>query len=63
MLFPGGFSNLKDYKKYNSYWKKLLGFRNLQEKLEKEDFSLNACLAKYTHEVRLYVHYTKWYLP
>ena len=30
-LVPGGFSNLI----HNSNWKKLLGFRNPQEKLEK----------------------------
>ena len=30
-LVPGSFSNLKNY---DSNWKKLLGFRNLLEKLE-----------------------------
>ena len=37
MLFklgPEGFSNLMNWKNYNSDWKKLLGFRNMQEKLE-----------------------------
>ena len=33
-LVPGGFLDLKYYNNYNSNWKKLLGFRNLQEKLE-----------------------------
>ena len=31
---PGGFSDLKNQNNYNSNWKKILGFRNLQEKLE-----------------------------
>jgi len=35
-LVPGGFSDLKNRTIIrNSNWKKLLGFRNLQEKLEK----------------------------
>ena len=33
-LVPGDFSDLKKQNNYNSNWKKLLGFRNLQEKLE-----------------------------
>jgi hypothetical protein len=37
MLVPGGFSYLTNKNNYNSYWKKLLGFRNMQEKLEKSD--------------------------
>ena len=32
--YPGDFSDLKKQNNYNSNWKKLLGFRNLQEKLE-----------------------------
>ena len=32
-LVPGGFSALKKLNNYNSNWKKLLGFRNLQEKI------------------------------
>jgi hypothetical protein len=39
-LVPGGFSDLINQKNYNSIWKKLLGFRNIQEKLEKECFSV-----------------------
>ena len=35
MLVPGGFSDLIDQNIQNSNWKKLLGFRNMQEKLEK----------------------------
>ena len=35
MLVLGDFSDLKKKNNYNSNWKKLLGFRNLQEKLEK----------------------------
>ena len=35
-LVPGGFSDLKKYNNYNSNWKKLLGFRNLKEKLEND---------------------------
>ena len=37
-LVPGGFSCLLEQDNYNSSWKKLLGFRNLQEKLEKYIF-------------------------
>ena len=37
MLLPGGFSCLKNS---NSNWKQLLGFRNMQKKLEKICFSL-----------------------
>ena len=33
-LVPGGFSYLINYNNYNLNWKKLLGFRNMQEKLE-----------------------------
>jgi hypothetical protein len=33
-LVPGGFSYLINY---NSDWKKILGFRNMQEKLEKDN--------------------------
>ena len=33
-LVPGDLSDLKKQNNYNSSWKKLLGFRNLQEKLE-----------------------------
>ena len=33
-LVPGGFSDLMNQKNQNSNWKKVLGFRNLQEKLE-----------------------------
>ena len=33
-----GFSDLINYNNYNSNWKKLLGFRNMQEKLEKQFF-------------------------
>ena len=32
---PGGFSDLINQKNYDSNWKHLLGFRNIQEKLEK----------------------------
>ena len=35
MLVPGGFSDLINQNNYNANWKKLLGFRNIQEKLEK----------------------------
>ena len=34
-LVPGGFLDLINQNNYNSNWKKILGFRNLQEKLEK----------------------------
>ena len=34
-LVPGGFSDLINQDNFNSNWKKLLGFKNLQEKLEK----------------------------
>ena len=34
LIVPGGFLDQKYQKNYNSNWKKLLGFRNLQEKLE-----------------------------
>jgi hypothetical protein len=34
LLVPGGFSDLKKQNKYNSNWEKLLGSRNMQEKLE-----------------------------
>ena len=34
MLVPGGFSYLKKQNNHNSNWKKLLGLRNMQEKLE-----------------------------
>ena len=34
-LVPDGFSYLINWKNLNSNWKKLLGFRNIQEKLEK----------------------------
>ena len=43
-LVPEGFSDLKKLNNYNSNsnWKKILGFRNLQEKFEKlvPDFAL-----------------------
>ena len=32
-LFPGGFSLMINWSNYNSNWKKILGFRNMQEKL------------------------------
>ena len=35
-LVHGGFSYLINLNNYNSNWKKLLGFRNMQEKLEKD---------------------------
>ena len=34
-LIPGGFSDLMNWNKYNSDWKKLLGFSNMQKKFEK----------------------------
>ena len=34
LLVPGGFSDVEKENNYKSNWKKLLGFRNLQEKLE-----------------------------
>jgi hypothetical protein len=37
MLVPGGFSYHLNQKNYNSNWKKILGFRNMQEKLENVD--------------------------
>ena len=36
-LVPGGLSDQKNWNNYDSNWKKLLGFRNVQEKLEKEE--------------------------
>ena len=38
-LVLGSFSDLKNQNNYNSNWKKILGFRNLQEKLENSFFS------------------------
>ena len=35
-LVPGGLSDPKKQNNYSSNWKKILGFRNLQEKLEKD---------------------------
>ena len=35
---PGGFSYVINWNNYNSNWEKLLGFRNMQEKLEKVIF-------------------------
>ena len=35
-LVAGGFSYLINYNNYNSNCKKLLGFRNMKEKLENE---------------------------
>ena len=35
-LVPGGFSYLINQNNYNSNWKKILGFRNMQEKLENQ---------------------------
>ena len=35
-LVPGGFSYLINQNNYNSNWKKWLGFRHMQEKLEKK---------------------------
>ena len=35
-LVPGGLLELIYYDNWNSKWKNLLGFRNLQEELEKE---------------------------
>ena len=37
-LVPGGFSYLMNQNNYNSNWKKILGFRNMQEKLENVKF-------------------------
>ena len=37
-LIPAGFSGLIHYKNYNSNWKKILGFRDMQEKLENTPF-------------------------
>ena len=34
-LVPGGFSELINYNNQNANWKKLLGFRNMQENLQK----------------------------
>ena len=34
-LFSGGFSDIMNWDNWNSNWKKLLRFRNMQEKLEK----------------------------
>ena len=34
MFVPGGFSDLINQNNSNSNWKKLLGFRNMQEKLD-----------------------------
>ena len=33
-IFPGGFSDLINQNNWKSNWKKLLAFRNMQEKLE-----------------------------
>ena len=38
-LVPGGFSDLINWNNYNSNWNKLLGFRNMQEKLENDYIS------------------------
>jgi hypothetical protein len=38
LLIPGGFSYLTNLNNSNSNWKKLLGFRNIQEKLENKVF-------------------------
>ena len=38
LFLPGGFSYLINQKNYNSNWKKILGFRKMQEKLEKMFF-------------------------
>jgi hypothetical protein len=38
-LVPGGFLHLINWNYSNSNWKKLLGFRNMQEKLENDIFS------------------------
>ena len=35
-LVPEGFSHRINWNNYNSNWKKILGFRNMQEKLEKK---------------------------
>ena len=40
-LVRGGFSDRINQDKYNSNWKKLLGFRNMQEKLEKRSKSFD----------------------
>ena len=40
-LVPGGFSDLKNWNNYNWNWKKLLGFRKMQAKLEKIDNNIN----------------------
>ena len=34
LIVPGGFSYLINNKSYNSNWKNLLGFRNMQEKFD-----------------------------
>ena len=39
-LVPGGYSDLIIQNNQNSNWKKLLGFRNIHEKLEKDIYSL-----------------------
>ena len=36
LFVPGGFSDLKNQNNHNLNWKKLLGFRHLQEKFENE---------------------------
>ena len=35
LFIPGGFSYLRNQNNQNSNWKKLLGFRNMQEKVRK----------------------------
>ena len=54
-IVPGGFSDLKNQNSYNSNRKKIFGFRNLQEKLEKKTISLfSSTQIKEESVVRLY---------
>ena len=46
LLVPGGFSDLKYQNNENSNWKKILGSRNIQEKLEKSWTLLRATTLK-----------------
>ena len=45
-LVPGGLSYQTNYNNYNQNWKKLLGFRNMQEKSEKNCYSGNPIICR-----------------
>ena len=55
-LVPVGFSDLTNQNNYNSNWKKLLGFRNMQEKLEKKDTLLRQKKFPASFETLKYAH-------